>query len=265
MHVIWRNLFYARVRRSNGCVESHSIPYTICALALCFRSGAGFDCFACAGIEGLIHPVPGAAKRKMLMAEVAAGHGEDGEDSGSHIGGHLSGPEPMTQQERERRQHDEREDHAGAVNGEAAQPFAQVVAASAKDEPLVAEKRHGDGDDVGEQTGYLRTVDTEPAEEIVERDKEPVAETGIEAANHQIADDLPCLGPLRTRTHDDDRSGKLMRSFSITSGRFCTKVWMEPTYSPMMPRHSSCTEPRKKRPSTSGATPSEKLFQKTIL
>ena len=48
-----------------------------------------------------------------------------------------------------------------AVNGEAAQPLAQVVAAGAKDEPLVAEKRHGDGDDVGEQAGYLRTVDAE--------------------------------------------------------------------------------------------------------
>jgi hypothetical protein len=44
-----------------------------------------------------------------------------------------------------------------------------------------------------------------------------------------------------------------MRSFSIANGRFCTKVWMEPTYSPMMPRQSSCTEPRKTRRSRLGA------------
>ena len=46
-----------------------------------------------------------------------------------------------------------------------------------------------------------------------------------------------------------------MRSFSVTRGRFITVVWMEPTYSPMIPRAMSCTDPRKKRPSATGANP----------
>ena len=58
---------------------------------------------------------------------------------------------------------------------------------------------------------------------------------------------------------------KLMRSFSVTSGRFSTSVWMEPTYSPMMPRAMSWMEPRKNKPSTTGATPTVKFFQYTSL
>src|SRR5258708_6217587 len=66
-------------------------------------SGAGFDCVACARIRDRSRD-PRAAKRKMLMAKVAGHDGDHDEDSSSYIGGHLCTPEPMAQQECERRQ-----------------------------------------------------------------------------------------------------------------------------------------------------------------
>ena len=39
-----------------------------------------------------------------------------------------------------------------------------------------------------------------------------------------------------------DGYAKLIRSLSITNGRFCTRVWMAPMYSPRMPRKNSDDE-----------------------
>ena len=42
-----------------------------------------------------------------------------------------------------------------------------------------------------------------------------------------------------------DVQSKLMRSFSTTSGRLWTWVWIEPMYSPSTPMKKSCTAPKK--------------------
>ena len=49
------------------------------------------------------------------------------------------------------------------------------------------------------------------------------------------------------------RRQKLMRSFSTTSGRRSTWVWIAPMYSPTMPMKKSWTEEKRKRPITIGA------------
>lgn len=51
---------------------------------------------------------------------------------------------------------------------------------------------------------------------------------------------------------------KFTVSCATAKGRFWTSVWMAPTYSPTIPMNSSWTEPRKNRPITSGAIPTEK-------
>ena len=58
---------------------------------------------------------------------------------------------------------------------------------------------------------------------------------------------------------------KLMRSLSITSGRWYTCVWMEPMYSPRMPMKKSCTLPKKYTPMTRGARPSSNVLQNVEL
>src|SRR5208337_403528 len=58
---------------------------------------------------------------------------------------------------------------------------------------------------------------------------------------------------------------KLMRSRSIAYGRFCTCVWIAPTYSPRIPMKTSTMELRKKMPITTGAMPTEKLRQNSNL
>jgi hypothetical protein len=54
---------------------------------------------------------------------------------------------------------------------------------------------------------------------------------------------------------------KLMRSLSRTCGLRATRVWIAPMYSPMIPMKKSCTDAKKKRPMTTGATPSANLSQ----
>ena len=49
------------------------------------------------------------------------------------------------------------------------------------------------------------------------------------------------------------RRQKLMRSFSTTSGRRSTWVWIAPIYSPTMPMKKSWTEEKRNRPITIGA------------
>ena len=49
------------------------------------------------------------------------------------------------------------------------------------------------------------------------------------------------------------RRQKLIRSFSTTSGRRSTWVWIAPMYSPTMPMKKSWTEEKRKRPMTIGA------------
>src|ERR1022692_305222 len=51
---------------------------------------------------------------------------------------------------------------------------------------------------------------------------------------------------------------KLILSCSTTSGRFCTRVWMVPMYSPMMPINSIWIDMKKNTPMTNGAIPTEK-------
>src|SRR5208283_2284225 len=58
---------------------------------------------------------------------------------------------------------------------------------------------------------------------------------------------------------------KLILSCSTTSGRFCTRVWMVPMYSPMIPINSIWIDMKKNTPMTNGATPTEKLLQKISL
>src|ERR1019366_5087227 len=58
---------------------------------------------------------------------------------------------------------------------------------------------------------------------------------------------------------------KLTLSCSTTSGRFCTRVWMVPMYSPMMPINSIWIDMKKNTPMTNGAIPTEKLLQKINL
>src|ERR1700757_1907244 len=61
-NVLWRDLFCALK------VIRYLTP------SLCTGSGARFDCIAGVGIENRVHGISGAAKGKMLMAEVACGH-----------------------------------------------------------------------------------------------------------------------------------------------------------------------------------------------
>src|SRR5208283_1837813 len=58
---------------------------------------------------------------------------------------------------------------------------------------------------------------------------------------------------------------KLILSCSTTSGRFCTRVWMVPMYSPMMPINNIWIDMKKNTPITSGAMPTEKRLQKISL
>ena len=44
---------------------------------------------------------------------------------------------------------------------------------------------------------------------------------------------------------DHRGQSKLMRSFSTTSGRLWTWVWIAPMYSPSTPMKKSCTAPKK--------------------
>ena len=51
---------------------------------------------------------------------------------------------------------------------------------------------------------------------------------------------------------------KLILSCSTTSGRFCTRVWIVPMYSPMMPINSIWIDMKKNTPIRIGAMPREK-------
>src|ERR1700724_2281055 len=114
------------------------------------RLRAGFDCFVLTGKRNRSVLRSGAAEGEVFVAEVAGGDGDDGEDSRREVGGELMPRDPVLEQERDGRQQGEGEDHAAAIDGEAAQPFAQVVAAGPEDKPLVSEEGCGHGDDVRE-------------------------------------------------------------------------------------------------------------------
>src|SRR5450759_1025310 len=74
------------------------------------------------------------------------------------------------------------------------------------------------------------------------------------ATAHYLA---PVHEPARQLLESDKAAAqsKLMRSFSTTSGRWYTWVWIDPMYSPNIPMKKSCTLPRKYTPITSGAKP----------
>ena len=157
-----------------------------------------------AGIENGVDRVSGAPEGKMLVAEVAGGHRDCGEDSSREIGGGLAGAEAAAQEQRERRQQQQVEEHAGAVDRDATQPFTEVMAAGVENKPFVAEKGDGDGDDAAEEARDLRSVDAVPAQEVVDGDEERVAEAGIEGADQKITEDLRELRPLGNCTHVED-------------------------------------------------------------
>src|ERR1700735_5078435 len=105
--------------------------------------------------------------------------------------GERDGREEM----RSGRQNDEAHGKADAVDGEAAEPFLEVVAVGAEDEVFIAEESDGDADrgrdgegDVGDEG--LAVAGQEMAEEDDEAGVEDEREGGVEAADHEEADDL---------------------------------------------------------------------------
>ncbi len=61
------------------------------------------------------------------------------------------------------------------------------------------------------------------------------------------------------------RAQKLIRSFSTTSGRRSTCVWIAPMYSPRMPMKKSWTDENRNNPMITGACPIGNSYQFTSL
>ena len=92
-------------------------------------------------------------------------------------------------------QSDQAGDHAGAVDGKAAEPFLQVVARGVKDEEFVAKERVGDADGGRKNAGEVDRerqipVRQDLAEKVNEKDIKAVPEDGVPHPDEEVAKEL---------------------------------------------------------------------------
>jgi hypothetical protein len=135
---------------------------------------------------------------ELLVSEVAEGGGEDGDDCSGEVGRGAVGEGEAEEELSEDRKRDEFGQHADAVDGEAAEPLAEVVAVGAKYEVFIAEEGHGDADGFGGDGGghdgeVEKAVGQEAGVKEDEAGVEGVGEDGVPNANDEVADDL-CRG-----------------------------------------------------------------------
>src|SRR5450756_814226 len=135
------------------------------------------------------------AEGKFLVAEVAEGGSKDGDHGACEVGCGAMGESEAQEEMGEDGQGDELGEHADSVDGEAAEPFPEIVAVSAEDEMFVAEERHrdanglaGDGGDDDSQ-GQVPVRQEMPVEED-ECGIEKVGEDRVPDADQKITNDL---------------------------------------------------------------------------
>src|ERR1700736_2361981 len=138
------------------------------------------------------------AEGEVLVSEVAEGGGEDGDYCSGEVGRGGVGEGEAEEELGEDGKRDELGQHADAVDGEAAEPLAEVVAVGAEDEVFIAEKGHGDADglggDGGGDDGEIEiAVGQDAGVKEDEAGVEGVGEDGVPDANDEVADDF-CRG-----------------------------------------------------------------------
>lgn len=129
------------------------------------------------------------------MADVAVDGGEAGHESSGEIGGGALEVGKVQEGLGEDGQGDEVGDHGGAVDDEAAEPLAEVVAVGAEDEEFVTEVGHADANGSGADGGEIDcerevVVRQEVAIESDEGGIGAVTEDGVPDADAEVAEEL---------------------------------------------------------------------------
>jgi hypothetical protein len=129
------------------------------------------------------------------VAEITESSGEDGDDGSGEVGSGAMSEGEAQQQVSKDGEGDELGQHADSIDGEAAEPLAQVVAVGAEDEVFVAEEGHGDADGFGggggedDSEGQV-AVGEEASVEEDEAGVERVGEERVPDPDEQVADDF---------------------------------------------------------------------------
>ena len=89
----------------------------------------------------------------------------------------------------------------------------------------------------------------------------PVHVTPLSLVDSPRCPNIVSAGPQPAGRDTGTEPQKFIRSLSTTSGRFRTCVCVAPMYSPRIPRKNIWTDDRKNSPITSGAIPTENVFQ----
>ena len=147
------------------------------------------------------------------MSDEAVDGGEALDEGEGEVSGGVAEVEGGLEEAGDGGEGEEAGDHAGAVDGEGAEPLDEVVAAGFEDEELVAEVGDGDVEGGGEDGGGGDgEIEVARGEVVVEEEEEAgggaVAEGCVEAADAEVAkelargeevDDAPEAGELRGR------------------------------------------------------------------
>ena len=135
------------------------------------------------------------AERELFVTQKTEGCSEDGDEGSGEIGRRTVSQRETEKDPCEDRQGDELWEHSDSVDGEAAQPLAEIVAVGAEDEVFVAEEGHGDTEGLGcnrcEDHGEGKIVAWE--EVAVEEDEcrvEDVGEDSVPDTYDEVAEDL---------------------------------------------------------------------------
>ena len=124
------------------------------------------------------------------MAEEAVEHDDSREDSTGNVGSLGEKMCIAPDHDHQDRQSDQAKDNTGAVHGDAAQPFAQVISFCLEDEPFVAQVRDRDVQQAGEKRGPHVTVRHDGIQNRRQQGESAVAEQRIPESDQQIAAEL---------------------------------------------------------------------------
>jgi hypothetical protein len=134
-------------------------------------------------------------ERELLVADEAVDSGEALDEGEGEVSGATLQMQGGLEEAGDGGEGEQAGDHAGAVDGEGAEPLDEAVAPGFEDEELVAEVGDGDVEGGGENGGG-RDGEVEVAlREMVAEEEEDtgggrVAEEGVEAADAEIAEEL---------------------------------------------------------------------------